>query len=467
MAAAVCGEAVWQDLRGPSQPEGAAFSCLAAPARCRAGGEVEVVAAVGDTGARSGLLGSPEQPAGAAPVSRLHEGAAVRTRRLLCAGFSQDGSQFAVGTTAGLAVYETAPVRARWSFEVASGLSDCRVLVAATLFRTSVVAVVAADAEGRGADRVRIWDVNRGSFVGEVRAGPHDVVRGVMLQRELLVMVCERFTRVYDASTLLPKLHLPTAPNPHGLGGLTASGQPPTLCCLGETTGEVRMLQGLADASRITFQAHDKGLRQLALAQDGSLLVTASDFGTKVKVFRQDGRLVHEVRLACQQQNITSLALSTDLRLAGISFAMDPHVYLFHVQAAAVSADAVATAEAESGARPTRAGILPNYCAYFRLPDVDAKGRPQVDVRDALQARVVGPQLAFWGTSLHVLCVDGMIHEVALEDLVLGAPYKELRCTRSTLYLAARLGWTFKFGTDRCQDVHVEDAESSEWELLS
>merc|ERR1719262_1934529 len=157
------------------------------------------------------------------------------------------------------------------------------------LYKTNIFAMVTMsddeDPANSGLNKVQIYDDQKGKFVGELRS--RNEVKGVALRRDIIAMVCEYAIYVYTCDKLRVILHLTTNANARGLCVLAPASEPWILCCPGQSTGAVRVQVGQDDRATHVFTAHQTALACLALNVSGSLIATASENGTVVKVFQR------------------------------------------------------------------------------------------------------------------------------------------------------------------------------------
>lgn len=436
---------------------------------------------------------------------------------LLSCAFNQNYSCFVCGTTAGFRVYTVSPVCEVHRREHSTAFQHSSVVLVAMLFKTNIFAMVTIsddDPTKGGLNKVQIWDDLKGKFVGELRS--RNEVKGVALRRDIIAMVCEYAIYVYTFDKLRVILHLTTNANSKGLCVLAAASDPWILCCPGQSTGAVRVQVGQDDRATHVFTAHQTALAALALNESGSLIATASEKGTVVKVFqRSDGQLLYRLRRSARPAVISCLTFRSDDRFLAVAsssstvhiFKLDPATALEAGKEAASPAlgpaeDPPLPEPLDSRGNPTieqiihkavtkvasRAaaetvsdvvkGVMPKYFndlrsfAHFRIPDIDLSGQATVDARSK-QARILGPQLAFHkeDPKLFVLHYSGMLYECKFKpdhDPSLGTQDCGFVC--ATTFFAVRPD--FKVQGPNTQVATVaggaaeDDEEAEEWQLL-
>lgn len=255
--------------------------------------------------------------------------------------FNQDGSCFIAGTSEGFRVYTSSPLT---EFVRREGCMwpDRGIQTAAMLFRTNVFATV-SKLENR---KVKLWDDSRRRFIGELRS--RQPVKSVCLTRDVLAMVTDFAVYVYLSDQMRPINIIHTGANERGLCALAAGGLLGCwlLACPAVAAGAVRVHGGSSPGSSApeslvqdalnsgltnhVFQAHRTQLAALAFNPQGTLLATASEKGTVVRLFRAaDGQLMQQLRRGTQTSLISCIAIRADDRFAAIASSSETiHIFL-------------------------------------------------------------------------------------------------------------------------------------------
>jgi len=315
-------------------------------------------------------------------------------------------------------------------------------------------------------------------------------VRSVVIGNEALVIVYECEIFIYMCDTFRVILHFNTCVNTRGLCTL-ATSVPFILCCPGQSVGEVRVQASFYDKAKHFINAHETALAAMTLSASGSLLATASEYGTVLKVFhRSDGRLLHRLRRGMQRRVISCLAFHSDEQFLAVA-SVSPTVHVFKFDSTPelqkrsdvppmsgntvplvlgptpppppsgqMVLGPVPSTTAEFASSPSTsaetAGVLVR--GKFRLPevDVDSNGQPAIDAR-AKQSQISGPQLAFHPKEpkLFVLHYSGILYEYDCT----GMP--DCSLVAASTWFAVRPGF-------KIQDVGGESQEENvgEWQLL-
>jgi hypothetical protein len=177
------------------------------------------------------------------------------------------------------------------------------------LFRCNILALVGGGKNPRfPTNKVMIWDDQMGRCIGELSF--RSDVRGVRLRRDRVVAVLDKKVYVYNFADLKIVDHIETVPNPRGLCALCSHLDHNVLACPGRQRGQVRV--DLYHLQKTTvIPAHESELMALALNQDGTLLATASERGTLLRVFStHTGKLQYEFRRGAERAVIQSIAFN-------------------------------------------------------------------------------------------------------------------------------------------------------------
>ncbi|CAD7965610.1 unnamed protein product [Amoebophrya sp. A120] len=247
----------------------------------------------------------------------------------------------------------------------------------AMLFKTNIFPLVRSIDNGKQfSNRVQIWDDNKQALVGEL-SNRHEV-RGVILRRDVIAMVCEYSIYLYTTDVLRLILHVATSGNPRGLCALSPKGDIWVLCCPGQTAGTIRVQHGqIEDQQLITpstnahqshvFTAHQSSLAALSITQTGTLIASASEQGTVVRVFSaKNGQVLHELRRGSSPCSISCLTFRSDDRFLAVA-SNSPTIHIFRLdgynaeQLSAASEDALQAAgeagQAGLASRSTAGGL--------------------------------------------------------------------------------------------------------------
>lgn len=313
---------------------------------------------------------------------------------ILHVSFNQDFTCFACGTESGFRVYNADPfslTRTR-EFDPGGGLG-----VVAMLFRSNILAISGGGRNPRfQPQKVVLWDEIKTRSIAELTF--RSVVRGVRLRRDLIVVILSNKVFVYGFRTLNLLDSIETSNNPKGICCLSSSPDRVVLVCPGMPQGRALVIfypaalgEAQAPVARertIIIPAHESPLAAMAMDYNSTVLATASDKGTIVRVYDAvAGVRHHELRRGADRAEIHSLVFSPSGEFLVVSSDKGT-IHVFAVGRPSSSSGSAAGASFEGrstgpGAGPSNAksslqrlsNVLPAYfssewsLAQFRVPD--------------------------------------------------------------------------------------------------
>lgn len=234
--------------------------------------------------------------------------------------FNQDSSCFVAAYSNGFAVYRSDPlsllrVRAQTPESKQWRLGGASIVE--MLCRTNVLALVPEEAR----HKVLVWDDADGRCLAELTF--RSPVRAMRLTRTRVIVVLEYKVYIYSLQDLRLLDHLETTSNVKGLCAVSA--QHHTFVCPSLQKGVVRVEHWPETSTTQPPRtklicAHEGALAALAVNESGSVLATASETGTVIRVFdTATMQLLIELRRGSQPADIHSLKFSADRRRLGSS----------------------------------------------------------------------------------------------------------------------------------------------------
>ncbi|CAE6412639.1 unnamed protein product, partial [Rhizoctonia solani] len=229
---------------------------------------------------------------------RLATMAEKTNSNMLFANFNQDFSCISVGTKKGYSITNCDPFgRVYTKSDGARGIVEM-------LFCTSLIALVgAADQPSSSPRKLQIVNTKRQSMICELLF-PSSIL-AVKLNRKTLVVVLEVEIYIYDISTMRLMHVIETSPNPNAICALSPSSDPSYLAYPAPTPSPTASSSAPASSSANTasssgdvlifdtrllavtniVRAHKAPLAHISLNSTGTLLATASEKGTVIRVF--------------------------------------------------------------------------------------------------------------------------------------------------------------------------------------
>ncbi|KAL5002111.1 autophagy-related protein 18 [Aspergillus recurvatus] len=252
--------------------------------------------------------------------------------------FNQDYSYLAVATSKGFRIFTTDP------FAKSYETKDGNIAIIEMLFSTSLVALILSPR------RLQITNTKRQSTICELTFPT--TVLAVKLNRKRLVIVLEDQIYLYDIQTMKLLYTIETSPNPNALCALSPSSEncylayplpqkaapssfnppahaPPGNTHVSPTSGEVLVFDTLKLEAINVIEAHRSPLACITLNSDGTLIATASDKGTIIRVFSvPDGHKLYQFRRGSIPSRIFSMSFNTTSTLLCVSSSTET-IHLF------------------------------------------------------------------------------------------------------------------------------------------
>lgn len=125
-----------------------------------------------------------------------------------------------------------------------------------------------------------------------------------------MVVVLEHKIYLYNFQHLDLADSFVTCKNSQGLVSLSTNESACVLAVPDEKIGYVKVVWFDQDKKTIEIKAHNSTLGMIKLSQDGSILVTASEKGTLLRIFSTaDGSKITEMRRGADQAVITDICI--------------------------------------------------------------------------------------------------------------------------------------------------------------
>ncbi|GAO14877.1 hypothetical protein UVI_02007160 [Ustilaginoidea virens] len=256
--------------------------------------------------------------------------------------FNQDHSCIAVGTSKGFRIYHTDPFSRIFSSD------DGNIAIIEMLFSTSLVALILSPRH------LIIQNTKRSSIICELTFP--SAVLAVRLNRKRLAVVLEEEIYLYDISNMSLLYTIPTSPNPSALCALSPSSEncfiayplpkpredsesrrpihaPPQSTYVAPTSGEVLVFDTLTLKAVNVIEAHRSPLSCICLNSDGTLLATASETGTIIRVFSiPRGQKLYQFRRGTYPSTIYSMSFNLSSTLLCVSSTSDTiHIFRLNI----------------------------------------------------------------------------------------------------------------------------------------
>ncbi|EHA50539.1 autophagy protein [Pyricularia oryzae] len=254
--------------------------------------------------------------------------------------FNQDHGCLAVGTSRGFRIYHTEPFSKIFSSE------DGNVSIIEMLFSTSLVALILSPRH------LIIQNTKRGSVICELTFP--SAVLAVRLNRKRLAVVLEDEIYLYDIANMSLLFTIATSPNPSAICALSPSSEncflayplpkpredkddkrpshaPPLPTYIPPTSGDVLIFDAITLKAVNVIEAHRSPLSCIAINSEGTLLATASETGTIIRVFTvPKGQKLYQFRRGTYPSTIYSMSFNLSSTLLCVSSTSDT-VHIFRL----------------------------------------------------------------------------------------------------------------------------------------
>lgn len=244
------------------------------------------------------------------------------SNKMLFASFNQDGSCFSVGTDVGFKIYNTHPFRDNFDRNLDGGVA-----IVEMLYRCNILALVGGGKTPKySPNKVIIWDDHQSKVVSELRFTSY--VGNVKLKREKLIVVCEHKIYVFNLMNFKNIDTIDTFENSKGLIAINPDPLSTVIAYPDKSQGVVRVKFYERELSQV-ITAHESNIACLAINFEGTLLATASDKGTLIRIFNTfSGNLLQEVRRGTEKATIYYITFNnTSTLLASTSDRGTVHIF--------------------------------------------------------------------------------------------------------------------------------------------
>ncbi|KAK8129293.1 hypothetical protein PG999_001673 [Apiospora kogelbergensis] len=278
--------------------------------------------------------------------------------------FNQDDSCLAVGTSKGFRIFHTDPFNKIFSSD------DGDITIIEMLFSTSLVAIILSPRH------LIIQNTKRASIICELTFP--SAVLAVRLNRKRLSVVLEDEIYLYDISNMSLLTNIATSPNPNKIVALSPSSEncylayplpkpredtpdkrpshaPPASLYAPVTTGDVLIYDTLTLKAVNVIEAHRSPLSFIEMNSDGTLLATASETGTIIRVFSvPKGHKLFQFRRGTYPSTIYSMSFNMASSLLCVSSTTDT-VHIFRLQQPQQNQNSIAASDAAAATTSPRA----------------------------------------------------------------------------------------------------------------
>jgi WD40 repeat protein len=224
-------------------------------------------------------------------------------------------SHLTVGTTFGFIIYSLNPSIQKKIYEDKKG----GVNMIKILKRTNVCVLTGGGEESFKSDSicttkntVVLWDNHEQKVIMQIDCG--EPIKNVHIhQNQLIVVVLDTKVLIFNFESKAINTKQ-TYMNVNGVSDITY-GSDPIVGTLGNRKGEICIWKLGLDSQK-TINAHEGNIECLSLSRDGSMVATASERGTLLRVFNTEtGKKLYEFRRGTNPVHIHSIGFSWNNKL--------------------------------------------------------------------------------------------------------------------------------------------------------
>jgi len=230
----------------------------------------------------------------------------ITNKELLHMEFNQNNTCFSCGTTKGFRIHTTDPYGLIYERDMGGSIDK-----AIMLYKCNILAIIGGGNNPRyPLNTVMIWDDNLKKCIGELKF--RSKVKAVKLRREFIVVVLDYRTYIYNFRDFTLHDSIDTPMNETALCDISYGENNFILICPGLQQGSIRV--NSYNYSKVKYiNAHDSRLESIVINNDGTLIASASEKGTVIKIFdAKTGEYIQELRRGMERTRILSLAFSFD-----------------------------------------------------------------------------------------------------------------------------------------------------------
>eukprot|EP00842_Homolaphlyctis_polyrhiza_P006559 jgi/Hompol1/6904/HPOL_002771-RA len=271
---------------------------------------------------------------------------------ILFASFNQDYSCISVGTKTGYKIYNSDP------FGKCYAKQDGGIGIAEMLFCTSLVALVGAGEQPTFSPRrLQIINTKRQSTICELTFST--AILAIKLNRKRLIVMLEEHIYIYDIGNMKLMHTIDTSPNPNALCSLSPSSENCYFAYpsnASTSSGEVLIFDAINLQAVNIIQAHKSPLSCISFNFDGTMIATASDKGTVIRVFSvPQGQKLFQFRRGTYAARIYSMAFDLGNTFLAVSSDSDT-VHIFKLDEKDRAKDGTGVGGKSSAAAGTSSG---------------------------------------------------------------------------------------------------------------
>ena len=227
--------------------------------------------------------------------------------KCLYLSFNQDSSLFCVGTNKGFRVYTSYPFKCVGKRDISGGIGIVEILN-----RCNIFALVGTEENIKfGQNKVILWDELNQKVVNQLIVSNN--IKTIKIKRTKIFIIEENNIKVFTLGNYEKIDSLKTFKNKNGIFGISLDTKLNIISYPSPDIGKIiiKDYDNKKEGNFITkeISAHKNEIIALVMNYDGSLIASASERGTIIKIFRTiDGYPIQELRRGTEPAEIYSLA---------------------------------------------------------------------------------------------------------------------------------------------------------------
>ena len=242
----------------------------------------------------------------------------ITDEKCLYLSFNQDSSLFCIGTNKGFRVFTSNPFKCVGKRDISGGIGIVEILN-----NTNIFALVGTEENLKfGPNKVILWNELKQKVENQLIVSNN--VKNIKIKRTKIFIIEENNILVFTLGNYEKIDSLKTFTNKIGIFGISLDPKINMISYPSPDAGKIitkdydNKIEGDFIVSEIN--AHKNEIIALVMNYDGSLIASASERGTIIKVFKsKDGSLLQELRRGTEPAEIYSLAFDFKSRFIACS----------------------------------------------------------------------------------------------------------------------------------------------------
>ena len=242
----------------------------------------------------------------------------ITDENCLYLSFNQDSSLFCIGTNKGFRVFTSNPFKCVGKRDISGGIGIVEILN-----NTNIFALVGTEENLKfGPNKVILWNELKQKVENQLIVSNN--VKNIKIKRTKIFIIEENNILVFTLGNYEKIDSLKTFTNKIGIFGISLDPKINMISYPSPDAGKIitkdydNKIEGDFIVSEIN--AHKNEIIALVMNYDGSLIASASERGTIIKIFKsKDGSLLQELRRGTEPAEIYSLAFDFKSRFIACS----------------------------------------------------------------------------------------------------------------------------------------------------